>query len=180
VARVPGRILFTGALHAPSNEAAATLLADTILPAVRERVPVAHLCVVGRAPGPTVRALGGRPGIEVAADVPDLTPWLRSAEVFACAMTSGTGIKNKLLEALATATPCVATPLACQGLAVRDGEQLMIAEPGPPFAAAVAELLADADRRAALGAAGRRYVETDHGWGAVANAYTRLYAEAAG
>jgi glycosyltransferase involved in cell wall biosynthesis len=175
----PGRILFTGALHAPSNEAAAVLLADAILPAVRERVPAAHLCLAGRAPGPAVRELATRPGIEVAADVPDLTPWLRSAEVFACAMTSGTGIKNKLLEALATATPCVATPLACQGLAVRDGEQLVIAEPDGRFADAVAALLADPERRRALGAAGRAYVEAHHGWRAVVAAYERLYTEVA-
>jgi polysaccharide biosynthesis protein PslH len=179
VAPEPGRILFTGALHAPSNEAAALLLADTILPAVRARVPAAHLCLAGRAPGAAVRALGARSGIEVAADVPDLTPWLRSAEVFACAMTSGTGIKNKLLEALATAVPCVATPLACQGLTVRDGEQLLIAEAGRPFADAVAGLLADPARRASLAAAGRAYVDAHHGWDAVAAAYERVYAEAA-
>ena len=180
VGREPGLILFTGALHAPSNEAAATLLADEILPAVRDVVPGAHLCLAGRGPGPAVRALGAREAIAVAADLPDLTPLLRRAEVFACAMTSGTGIKNKLLEALATATPCVATPLACQGLAVRDGEQLLVAEPGAPFARAVAELLGHGERRRALGAAGRAYVEAHHGWDAVAAAYERVYAEAAG
>jgi len=178
VAPVPGRVLFTGALHAPSNESAALLLAREILPAVRERRPDAHLCLVGRDPGPAVRALAGE-HVEVAANVPDLMPWLHSAEVFSCAMTSGTGIKNKLLEALAAGVACVATPLACQGLQVRDGRELRIAEPGPAFAAAVAELLGDQGARARLSAAGRSYVVEHHGWAAVAAAYARLYREAA-
>jgi acyl-CoA dehydrogenase len=41
-------------------------------------------------------------------------------------MESGTGIKNKLLEAMAAAAPCVATTLACQGMRVRD--QLRVAD----------------------------------------------------
>ena len=179
VAPVPGRILFTGALHAPANEAAALLLADAILPAVRRRLPGAQLCLAGRAPGPRVRTLAGRPGIEVAADVPDLVPWLRSAEVFACPMISGTGMKNKLLEALATGAACVATPLSCQGLSVRDGEELLITEPGPGFVDAVAGLLEDPARRRALGAAGRAYSETHHSWNSVVTEYERLYAEVA-
>lgn len=178
VAADPGRILFTGALESPSNETAARLLATEVLPAVRARRPDAHLCLVGRAPGPGVRELGAHDGVEVVPDVPDLVPWLRSAEVYGCAMTSGTGIKNKLLEALAAGPPCVATPLACQGLAVADRRELLVAEP-PAFADAVVELLADEALRRSLSAAGRRAVTEHHSWEAVADAYARLYEEIA-
>ena len=104
-------ILFTGALDAPANERAALRLAERILPRVRAAVPEATLTLAGRSPGPRLRSLDG-----VIADVPDLRPYLWGAAVYACPMDSGTGIKNKLLEAMAAQAPCVATPLACQGL----------------------------------------------------------------
>ena len=106
-------ILFTGALDAPANERAALRLAERVLPRVRAAVPDTELTLAGRAPGRRLRELDG---VRVVADVPDLRPYLWSAAVYACPMDSGTGIKNKLLEAMAAQAPCVATPLACQGL----------------------------------------------------------------
>ena len=117
-------VLFTGALDAPANEQAAVRLAERIMPLVRRSVPDATLTLVGRSPGPRVRALDAT----VVADVPDLRPYLWGAAVYACPMESGTGIKNKLLEALAAGAPAVATPLACQGMTVRDGVELRVAD----------------------------------------------------
>ena len=87
------------------------------------------------------------------ADVPDLRPYLWGAAVYACPMESGTGIKNKLLEAMAAGAPAVATPLACQGMSVRDGVQLRIADSDEAFAAALVDVLRDAGAR--LGATPR-------------------------
>ena len=61
-------------------------------------MPDAELTLAGRSPGPRLRALRG---VRVVADVPDLRPYLWGAAVYACPMESGTGIKNKLLEAMA-------------------------------------------------------------------------------
>jgi glycosyltransferase involved in cell wall biosynthesis len=174
---VPGLIVFTGALHTPANVEAAVHLARVILPRVRARRPDARLALVGRDPAPSVRALATPGAVEVTGEVPDLTMWLRKAHVYACPMLGGTGIKNKLLEALACGAPCVATPLACRGLAVADGVELRIAARDDRFADHVAALLARPDEARALGAAGRRYVMANHDWEAIARAYERLYAE---
>ncbi len=165
-------ILFTGALDAPSNMQAAVRLAERIMPLVRRSVPDAALSIVGRSPGPRVRALDA----SVIADVPDLRPYLWSAGVYACPMESGTGIKNKLLEAMAAAVPAVATPLACRGLTVRDGIELRIADDDEAFAAALVATLRSPD---GLGDAARRYVKTHHDWDVVADAYAAVYARVA-
>jgi glycosyltransferase involved in cell wall biosynthesis len=161
-------IVFTGALDAPANEQAAVRLAERIMPLVRRSIPDATVTIVGRSPGPRVRALEAT----VVADVPDLRPWLWGAAVYACPMESGTGIKNKLLEALAAGAPSVATPLACQGLSVRDGVELRIAGSDEAFAAALVDVLRSPG---ALGAAGRGYVTAHHDWDAVADAYAAVY-----
>ena len=118
-------------------------------------------------------------GVEVVADVPDIRPWLRRAGAFATPMASGTGIKNKLLEAMACGAPCVTTVLGARGLVLGDGGELVRAESPGAMAAAIADLLGDRSRADRLGAAGRRHVLAHHGWASVAARYEALYTQVA-
>lgn len=161
-------ILFTGVLDTPANEQAAVRLAERIMPLVRSSIPEATLFLVGRSPGPRVRALDAT----VIADVPDMRPYLWGTGVYACPMESGTGIKNKLLEAMAAGAPAVASPLACRGLTVRDGREVRIADDDEAFAAA---LVATLRAPRALGDAARQYVIGHHDWDAIARAYVAVY-----
>ena len=170
-------LLFTGVLHTPANEQAAAALARRVLPRVRAAVPDARLVLAGRAPSPRRRGAGRRRTSRSSPTSPDLRPLLCRAAVFACAMESGTGIKNKLLEAMACGAAAVATPLAAQGLGARDGEHLLVAAPGDAFADAVVRLLRDGALRVRLGAAAREHVAAHRSWAAVALAHEALYAE---
>lgn len=165
-------ILFTGVLNTPANEQAAVRLAERIMPLVRRSIPDARLSLVGRSPGPRVRALDAT----VIADVPDIRPYLWSAGVYACPMESGTGMKYKLLEAMSAGAPAVATPLACQGLKVRDGIELWMADDDEAFAAA---LVATLRSPGGLGDAARQYVAGRHDWRVVAEAYAAVYQDVA-
>lgn len=170
-------LVFTGTLDYAANVTAARHLAIDVLPRVREHVPEAELALVGRAPTPEVRGLANLPGVSVAANVGDVRPFLLQAGVFACAMTSGTGIKNKLLEAMACGAPCVATPLASQGLAVRDDDQLLVAPPGAEFARALIRVMHDPALAARLGRRAREHVVAHHSWDAAARRYVDAYEE---
>jgi glycosyltransferase involved in cell wall biosynthesis len=93
-------------------------------------------------------------------------------------MVTGTGIKNKLLEALACGRPAVATTLACQGMEVRSGRELLVADDNHAFAAEVLRLLSDAPLRSRLAEGARAYILKQHNWDAVATAYESVYFEA--
>jgi glycosyltransferase involved in cell wall biosynthesis len=173
-----GHIVFTGAMGWAANVTAARSLALEVLPRVRARRPDAHLSLVGRDPPPAVVALERLDGVHVTGEVPDVRPWLWRAQVYACPMTSGTGIKNKLLEALACGSACVATPLSCQGTELRHERELLIAADRDATAAAIVRLLADGTLRARLARAGRAYVVERHSWASVARAFERVYREA--
>ena len=176
--REPGAVVFSGAMDYAPNEAAARFLARGVMPAVWERVPAARLWLVGRAPSAAVGALAGD-RVNVTGEVAAMQPWLRRAAVYSCPMVSGTGIKNKLLEALACAAPVVCTSLACRGLTAVPGRDLVVADEAPALAAEIARLLADETAAAALGAAGRRYVLANHTWDATARGFETLYEEIA-
>jgi glycosyltransferase involved in cell wall biosynthesis len=172
-------ILFTGVMGYAPNVTAAEYLARKILPRVQQVNPLARLALVGRNPAPSVQALARLPGIQVVGEVPDMRPWLSRAGVYACPMLTGTGIKNKLLEAMANGLPCVATPRALQGVSARQGMEVLGGSTEEEFAREVSRLMEDAGIADRVGSAGREYVRARHAWASVAERYVRVYREAA-
>jgi glycosyltransferase involved in cell wall biosynthesis len=177
VARDASRIVFTGTMNYPPNIVAARFLARRVFPRVRAVQPNAHLVIVGRDPDPDVVALAALDGVEVTGEVSDIRPWLRGSRVFVCPMLSGTGIKNKLLEAMASELPCVATPLALQGLAVRRGVQVLVGESEDELAGHIVKVLTDDPLAQRLGRAARAYVRATHSWRSFAQAHETVYRE---
>jgi glycosyltransferase involved in cell wall biosynthesis len=172
---VPRRIVFTGGMAYAPNIVAAEFLARELLPRVRAVHPDAHVVIVGRDPHPHVLRLGALDGVEVTGEVDDIRPWLRSAQVFACPMLSGTGIKNKLLEAMATGLPCVATPLGLQGLDVTVGHHVLCGESPDELAREILRVFASDDLGRRLGREAREYICAKHSWALVARAYEDVY-----
>jgi glycosyltransferase involved in cell wall biosynthesis len=179
VAREADLVMFSGVMDWAPNVVAAGFLAREVMPRVRAAHPRARLAIVGRSPSRAVLGLGGLPGVEVVGPVEHMRPWLSRARVYACPMIAGTGIKNKLLEALANGVPVVAAPLAIRGLEVQPGRDLLVGRDADELAAHVVRLLVDDGLARELGAAGRRYVERNHDWDAVARAYEQVYREVA-
>jgi glycosyltransferase involved in cell wall biosynthesis len=145
------------------------------MPLVIEGDPSAELYLVGRDPSERVTALGDLPGVTVVGPVEHMSDALSRASVYVCPMVSGTGIKNKLLEALANGLPCVASTLAVRGMRVEDGEEVLIADTAAEIADAVLRLLRDDGLRGELSASGRSYVSANHTWAGMASAYGALY-----
>ena len=89
----------------------------------------------------------------------------------------GVGIQNKVLEAMACATPVVTTPQAVSALDVSSGEDVLVAQEPADFADAVLSLLDDPLVRRRLGEAGRLYVEKHHMWESIARQLAGVYNE---
>lgn len=160
-------IAFTGAMDYGPNADAARFLVDAVLPLVRRDVPGAELLLVGRDPGPGLRAAAASsPGVTLTGTVDDVRPHLERASVFAAPLRVGAGIQNKVLEALAMEVPVVASPLAAGGLYTDDGAAPPLVEADGPEATAAA--LVDALRRAEVdltpAAEGRRFVAEHFSW----------------
>jgi polysaccharide biosynthesis protein PslH len=92
----------------------------------------------------------------------------------------GGGMRVKTQEAFAAGKAVVSSARGLAGLAVRDGEHVVVAETDEEFAARTAELLADPARREALGRAARAWVATHLDWRDTVERYEELYAELLG
>jgi len=176
--RDPETILFSGKMSYHANEAAALYLLHEVMPLVWRRRPTARVVIAGARPGARLRAFGRNPRVEVTGYVPDLRPYLARATVAVAPITYGVGVQNKVLEALASAAPVVAARQATVALATRPGVELLVADDAPAFARCIVDLIEDQAGRAALGQAGRAYIQRNHSWGGSAALLERCYAAA--
>jgi glycosyltransferase involved in cell wall biosynthesis len=167
---------FHGVFDSQANVDAATYLVTEILPRVRATVPETTVLLAGRRPPREIRRLA-RDGVELRADVPDIRDSLAEMTVHVDWMTSGAGIKNKVLEAMAAGRPVVASPAGAQGIG--GGAGLVVA---PDLASAAAEivwLLSDPSLLRAAGSAARARVVDDFSWPGNAQAVEALWARVA-
>jgi len=199
--RETNTLVITGKMSYHANVTAVLHLVNDIMPHVWAQRPDVKVWIVGKDPPPEVRALagdGGRPrcpepcpeprrravegsavggGVTVAGTVPDIRPYLRRSAIAVAPIRYGAGIQNKVLEAMACATPVVASCQAVSALKATDGEHLLVAEDAATFAQHILDLLADQALQRRLGRAGRRYVEQHHDWDRIAERLEQIYTE---
>jgi sugar transferase (PEP-CTERM/EpsH1 system associated) len=173
--RDPATIIFTGKMSYHANTAAALDLTTQVMPHVWQQRPDARLAIVGKDPPAKLLALTGDPRITVTGFVPDLRPYLAQATVAVSPIRYGVGIQNKVLEAMAMATPVVSTPQATTALQVQAGQDLLVADTSQGIAESILALLADEELRRQIGNAGRRYVEAYHNWTTIAEKLEGVY-----
>ena len=165
---------FHGVLSTVANEAAALVLVDEVLPRVQARHPAARVLLVGKDPGPALRRREGEV-VRVTGPVDDVRVHLADVGVYVAAFRRGSGLKNKVLEAMAAGLPVVATDRAVDGIACTAP---VVANDADGLAHAAGELLADDAARRRLGAAGRRCAERSS-WAANAETLEQLWRDAA-
>jgi polysaccharide biosynthesis protein PslH len=167
-------VLFFGSfVHFP-NVDAARRLKNAIFPLVRARHPRSSLYIVGEDPPSEFEATEDG-GIVVTGRVADLKPYITRAAVVAVPLRLGSGMRVKVLEALAAGKPVVASRLAMEGLAVVDGEQFLTAETDDEFAERISLVLDDRDLRARLGSGARAWAERNLTWEATLDRFDELY-----
>lgn len=144
--------------YSPNIDAVEWFTGD-VWPQVQIEAPDAVLKVVGRSPVErVVQAVGAVDG-ELHADVPDTRPYYWEAAVAAVPLRQGSGMRNKVLHAMATGAPLVATSVAVEGIGVVDREHLLIADTPDQFARAIVETIRDRDGAAARAERARAFVE---------------------
>jgi len=156
-------ILFTGNMAYSPNVDAAHFLVRTLMPRVWERYPKARVMLAGATPSAEVRALAG-PLVTVTGWMEDIRQAYAGARVFIAPMRIGTGMQNKLLEAMAMGLPCITTTLASKPFAVRSGKEVLIGDTPESLADHILHLLSHPPEAAVIGGAGLQYVRTHHSW----------------
>jgi glycosyltransferase involved in cell wall biosynthesis len=157
-------MLFVGSMGYSPNIDAALYFAADILPRILQQQPAAQFSVVGKETAEEVRRLHDGRSIVVHGAVPAVMPYYAAAGLVVAPIRLGAGTRLKVLEALMFGKAVVATPMAIEGLDVRAGIDLEVADTPEAFAAACVALMQDEARRLRLGQAGRQRVVDRYDW----------------
>ena len=155
-------VVFTGAMDYWPNVDAVQWFANEVLPQLRARFADLRFYIVGARPTQAVRDLEKLPGVTVTGTVPDVRPYIAYAQVAVAPLRIARGIQNKVLEAMAMATPTVVSPQALEGIDAEPGLDLVLADGAEAFAEAVGGMLHA--RQDAMGRAARARVERQYSW----------------
>lgn len=159
-------LLFAGKLDVLANHLMAEQIVREILPNVQRAVPETMLTIAGANPSSSLRAMATS-HVRVEGNVPDLVPYLHQAAVFIHPHHGGSGIQNKVLEAMAAGCPVVTTRSGMQGIEAEHGVHALIGTSVQELQQHVITLLGDVDLRRRLAHNARRLMEETHTWSVV-------------
>jgi glycosyltransferase involved in cell wall biosynthesis len=157
-------VVFSGNLEYHPNMMAVRFFRREIWPQLRRRWPQLVWRLVGKNAQAVRKYTEGDERIQVTGPVTDAVTELAQAKVAVVPLLAGSGTRLKIMEAWAAARPVVSTTLGAEGLNIRDGENILLADEPAAFADAVSKLLESAELRNRIGRAGRVLYERDCTW----------------
>ncbi len=176
--RFDGRFLFVGSQeHGPNRDALDWLLSD-IWPGITRQLPRARLTVVGRW-NESVRASYAAASICFAGFVDNLARVLGGG-ILLVPLKIGSGIRTKILAALAQGVPVVTTPVGAEGLAVPEGCGCLVRSDPTEFANAAVELAQQPELWARVAASGLRAVVGTYSPESVRRRRNEIYSQVVG
>jgi glycosyltransferase involved in cell wall biosynthesis len=156
-------IIFTGNMGYHPNIQACKYLVQEILPILKSKGVKVKICLAGIDPAPEVVALKSDEVI-VTGYVKDMKEYLIRSKVFVAPLFSGSGLQNKLLEAMAAGLPTLTTSLTNKALKAKDKKEIIICNESIKFAEQIIFLLNHPTEAGELARLGRLFVRENYNW----------------
>lgn len=168
-------LVFLGAMDWRPNIDGLGWFVRQVLPLIRARRPECSVAVVGRRPSAKVCGLArDDKRIHVTGTVADVRPYLWQSAVSIVPLRIGGGTRLKIYEAMAAKIPVVSTSVGAEGLDVRDGETIAIADSPERFADRCLALLEDLDARERMAAQAWEMIAACYSWEVVSRQFEQL------
>lgn len=161
-------LIFTGNMSYTPNVNAAEYIAKELLPQILKKYPKIRILLCGATPSHKVLALKNE-HIEVSGWVEDIRPYYAKSRIFIAPMQLGTGLQNKLLEAMAMQIPCITSPLAGTPLGATSGKELFICRSANEYVEAIDVLLTDTKTGRLFAENAHRFVLKNFHWESTTN-----------
>ncbi len=156
-------IVFTGNMNYPPNIDAAEFLVHEIMPMVWKKVSGARLLLAGAYPHPRIRRLASEK-VKVSGWMDDIREAYATSQVFIAPMRLGTGLQNKLLEAMAMHIPTVTTPLASAALHAQNEKEILAGSNAQELANHLINLLENQKLRNKIADNALDFVQKNFNW----------------
>jgi len=156
-------IIFTGNMGYHPNIQACKYLINEILPVLKSKGLDVKVCLAGINPSPEVLALKSQ-NVVVTGYVTDIKDYLIRSKIFVAPLFSGSGLQNKLLEAMAAGLPTITTSLTNKALKGKDKKEIIICNESVKFAEQIIFLLKHPTEAGEIARLGRLFVRENYNW----------------
>jgi glycosyltransferase involved in cell wall biosynthesis len=181
LAETPNSLIFVGTMSWYPNIDAMSYLLREVWPMLRAKIPDVTLDIVGAGAPSALKELAARSaGVTLHGFIPEVRPLIERAALYVCPIRDGGGTKLKILDALAMEKCIVTHAVACEGIAVTPGKDVIFAETPADFVMQSEILLADPERRRQVGAAARRLAMDKYSFSAIGAAFSAALRSVAG
>lgn len=137
-------LFYLGNFYHPPSVGAMEMFLEKILPIVRQKMPQISLDIVGRAAPDSLLKHRGN-GVKFLGGVDDLSPLYGGSRIFVSPHIFGSGLKGKIIMAMAAGLPVITSTIGAEGIPAKSGEQIIIADSPNAFAEQVVRLYQDKD-----------------------------------
>jgi sugar transferase (PEP-CTERM/EpsH1 system associated) len=173
---VPGNLLMASGMNWFPNRDAVLYMCNEIWPLLTAQMPELSWTVVGASPPQQVLELAANDKrVSVTGFVDDVRPYLSRAEIYLCPMRDGGGTRVKILDALAMGKAIVSTTMACEGIDVTPGKNVLFADSPREFVEQIQRLRNDATLRVNLGREARKFVVDHYSWPVIGQNLSAIY-----
>ena len=176
------RLLFIGSFRHFPNVAAYRYFSEMVWPLLRDKFPQMEVTIVCGADHLTYwRAFAGTPEpraderIRLLGFISDVRPLYVETNLVIVPTTVSAGTNLKVLEAMAMGRAVVSTSSGCAGLGLLHGHSVWEADTPEAFAAGIATLVADAERREQISRAARDHAARNFDWRAIGERQRKLF-----
>lgn len=156
-------LIFTGNMGYMPNVDAARYIVEELYPSLRVKHPDIRIALCGANPSPKVLNLESK-HITVTGWVDDMREYYARARIFIAPMRLGTGLQNKLLEAMSMGIPCITSPLAATPLKAENNRQIIVCNSTLGYVDAIDNLLKDKNYYDQIAENGHRFVQENYNW----------------
>ncbi len=171
-------LIFTGNVDYAPNKDAVDVFVNKIFPEFLKQHPSYKLYIVGVASKETIDEFSSE-NVVVTGFVDDLRDYMNKAVVYVSPLRFGSGIKNKVLEAMSMNMPIVGTPVSYDGIDVDFNSVVEVSEPDDvsEWLQVLNSIIGDSQKRNTLGENARKVIEMKYSWKGVRSQYGEVYAD---
>jgi polysaccharide biosynthesis protein PslH len=169
------KLIFAGRMgYAPNIHAVQWFVTNCWESLVRE-LPDIQFTIAGADPSVEIVKLGQISGIHVTGYVESIVDTLNTANIAIAPMQSGSGMQNKILEAMSCALPVITTSIGLGSIEALVGKEILVANTPSEYIEAITQLAHNHHQIAEIGNGGRDFVEKHHSWATGASEIESIY-----